>query len=92
MKPGWVLNEDERARRFRKQRQKKAEKGEENLNSNLTGNVDLLDQANNDGEEKSQLKRLTPSPTAYEKRRRLEYMAQDNIERDYDMNGYSRYF
>ena len=95
MKPGWVLNEDERARRFRKQRQKKAEKGEENLNSNLTGNVDLLDQANNDGEEKSQLKRLTPSPTAYEKRRRLEYMAQDNIEGDYDQSkslGYKRMY
>ena len=95
MKPGWVLNEDERARRFRKQRQKKAEKGEENLNSNLTANADLLDQANNDGEEQSQQKRLTPSPTAYEKRRRLEYMAKDNIERDYEQSkslGYKRMY
>ena len=95
MKPGWVLNEDERARRFRKQRQKKVEKGEENLNSNLIANANLLDQTNNDSEEQSQLKRLTPSPTAYEKRRRLEYMAKDNIERDDEQSkslGYKRMY
>ena len=98
MKPGWVLNEDERARRFRKLRQKKAEKGDVNFPSNADVNVELLANvaiAGAEEQNKSQHNRLTPSPTAYAKRRRFDYLPQENAETDYEQSssvGYKRMY
>jgi hypothetical protein len=82
MKPGWVLNTDERARRFRKLRMKKAEQSKtkhpQELESNLIQHPEKTENDNN------LRRRLSPSPTAYSKRRQQNFLIEDDIDREQD--------
>jgi len=82
MKPGWVLNEDERARRFRKLRMKKTEqprtKHPREFQCNLIQHPGRTE--NNHGLRR----KLSPSPTAYYKRRQQNILIDDNADRKRD--------
>ena len=93
MKPGWVLNEDERARRFRKLRMKKAERSGANSTTELSNNG-IQDTSVNESEPNMNV-RLSPSPTAYARRRRQNFRQQEGLEEGSDnLNnaGYKRMY
>ena len=77
MKPGWVLNDDERATRFRKLRMKKAKQ----LEVNHSPNSSRSDPANNDSDDQTG---NIYSPMQYPQRRRQSFPvpSHDNFERE----------
>ena len=93
MKPGWVLNEDERARRFRKLRMKKAERSGANSTTELSNNG-IHNTTLNESEPNMNV-RLSPSPTAYARRRRQNFRQQESVEDGSDNinnGGYKRMY
>lgn len=83
MKPGWVLNEDERARRFKKLKMKKAQQSRANNSPNSSHSTDNENRIN----DRDNQIRFTLSPsltTQYSRRRKRHYSSQDNVSREHE--------